>query len=422
MVDPIQSCAIRLRVTFHLVLLSLLIVTALAQSVLAQTFTVIHTFTGRFDGANPEAGLTIDAAGNLYGTTQEGGMGYGTVFKLARKNSRWIITPLYQFAGGYDGAEPAARVTIGPDGALYGSTNFGGYGGGCGGCGTVFSLRPPPVPCPTALCPWTKTTIYRFLGNPDGERPQGDLTFDQAGNLYGTTFEGGADGYGTVYKLTQTNGNWSEDILLSFLGDGNGAYPLAGVILDNAGNIYGTSLTTTGNGGQIFELTPSGPGWTKHDLYNFQGGSDGSAPEGGLVFDQAGNLYGAATNGGSGGGGTAFELVHANGEWSFSLLYSFAGPSYGGATATLLMDSSGNLFGTAQIDGAYGYGSVFKLTRTDNGYTYTSLHDFTGESDGGTPRSTLVFDGAGNVYGTASTGGSGVDCVGGCGVVFQITP
>jgi uncharacterized repeat protein (TIGR03803 family) len=394
-----------------------------AQRVQAQTFTVIHTFTDGSDGANPQAGLTIDAGGNLYGTALRGGAGYGTVFKLARRNSQWLLTPLYNFAGGFDGVQPAGRVTIGPDGALYGTTLGGGYGGSCGGCGTVFSLRPAPAPCSTALCSWTKTSIYRFLGYPtDGQAPQGDLAFDHAGKLYGITFQGGSGGYGTVYQLTETNGNWSEDILQSFTGDGNGAYPLSGVILDSAGNLYGTMLTSSGSGGQIYELTPAGSGWTKNDLYDFQNGSDGSRPDAGLIFDHSGNLYGAAAGGGAGGGGTAFELAHSNGHWNFDLLYSFAGTSYAGPAASLVMDGAGNLYGTTLGDGMYGYGSVFKLTRQGEGWTYTSLHDFTGERDGGSPYSSLVFDASGNLYGTTAFGGSGLNCLNGCGVVFEITP
>ena len=389
----------------------------------AQTFTVIHTFTGGADGANPQAGLRIDAAGNFYGTTQRGGIGYGTVFKLAQRNSQWIFTPLYQFAGGFDGSQPNSRVTIASDGILYGTTAGGGYGGGCGGCGTVFSLQPPANPCLNALCSWTKTTIYRFLGYPnDGQSPQGDLAFDQAGGLYGTTFEGGSSNYGTVYKLAQSGGIWSEDILQSFMGDGLGAYPLSGVILDSSGNVYGTDLTTSGNSGQVFELTSSGSGWSLHELYRFQGGNDGGFSQAGLIFDRSGNLYGATSTAGAGGSGTAYELVHSNGGWNFSLLYSFVGSPRGGPIAPLIMDSAGNLYGTTLFDGAYGYGSVFKLTPHSGGYLYTSLHDFTGERDGSTPYSTLVFDGNGKLYGTTSQGGSGVTCVSGCGVVFEITP
>ena len=389
----------------------------------AQTFTVIHTFTGVPDGAHPQAGLRIDESGNLYGTAEGGGVGYGTVFKLVPRNSHWVFTPLYQFAGGYDGSYPAARVTIGADGNLYGSTGGGGQGGSCDGCGTVFSLQPPPNPCLSALCPWRKTTIYRFLGPPnDGESPQGDLALDPAGSLYGTTFSGGSDGWGTVYRLTQSNGNWSEGILHSFTGDGGGAEPSSGVILDSAGNIYGTDLTESGNSGQIFELTPSGSGWVFHDLYEFQGGSDGGFSEGGLIFDRSGNLYGATSTAGSGGGGTAYELVHSNGGWNFALLYSFVGSPRSGPVASLLMDSAGNLYGTTLFGGIYGYGSVFKLTPHSGGYAYTSLHDFTGERDGSSPYSSLIFDASGNLYGTTAYGGSGVACSGGCGVVFEITP
>ena len=174
----------------------------LAQSAQAQTYQVIYNFTGGQDGAYPEAGLT-ERGGKLYGTAYQGGsFNRGTVFKLAPNGSGWVFSTLYSFTGHADGSAPIARVVFGRDGTLYGTTEFGGHN--CGvGCGTVFHLRPPATFCRTVLCPWTETVLYQFSGFGDGANPgYGDLTFDQAGNIYGTTFFGGVNAQGVVYELT----------------------------------------------------------------------------------------------------------------------------------------------------------------------------------------------------------------------------
>jgi uncharacterized repeat protein (TIGR03803 family) len=205
--------------------------------------------------------------------------------------------------------------------------------------------------------------------------PDGSL-FDQAGNLYGTTAHGGADGYGTVYQLTPSGSGWTESVLFSF--DGNGAGPTAGLVFDNVGNLYGTTWGSAGGGyGTVYQLTPSGSGWTESVLFSFggpprqvptagrvfdnlgicEGGNDGCFPYAGLIFDPSGNLYGATTYGpGSGGGGTAFELTPSGGSWTFSVVYSFTGSGGGGPAGNLVMDGAGNLYGTTGGDGAYGYG------------------------------------------------------------------
>jgi len=378
----------------------------------AQNYSAIYTFTGGHDGANPEAGLSIDHGGNLYGTTLRGGAGFGATFKLANKNSSWIFSPLYSFAGGSDGAGTYSRVVFGPDGSLYGVT----YGTD-GGFGTVFRLQPAVTACKSVLCPWAETVLYRFTGGSDGANPDGDLTFDQEGNIYGVTLNGGG-GYGVVYELTRSNGGWTQSVLYTFEKQGaGGTRPTAGMIFDNAGNLYGTAAFGGAHGlGVVFQLTPSGSGWTENVLYTFQGGNDGGAPIGGLIFDSSGNLYGSTFQNGTGGGGTAFELTPQNGKWNFSLLYSFAGASGCGPQASLVFDQAGNLYGTTLCDGANGKGSVFKLTPSNGTWTYTSLHDFAG-SEGSYPFSNLVFDASGNLYGTASQGGAN-----GVGVVFQITP
>ncbi len=401
----------------------------------AQTFQVIHTFTSGGDGAAPQAGLTIDKAGSFYGTASAGGVGFGTVFKLTQKNSAWIFNPLYSFTGGNDGAGPVAPLVLGANGTLYGTTETGGNYS----FGTVYNLRPSATACKSALCPWTETVLYGFRGWPnDGQYPTAGVVFDQAGNIYGTTRNGGTGGCdiyhqlgcGVVYELMASGGGWAENVLYSFQGN-VGAWPNGRVVFDKAGNLYGVCVfcgpyicsSGIGTGGSVYELTPSGSGWTGKALYGFTDGSDGGYPAGGLIFDASGNLYGTTQGNGSGGGGTAFELTPASGSWRFNTIYSFAGSGLAGPLDNLVIDPAGNLYGTTYGDGIYGYGSVFTLTPSNGSWTYTSLHDFTGGNDGALPYGDVVFDGNGNLYGTASEGGN-LNCGApyGCGTVWEITP
>jgi uncharacterized repeat protein (TIGR03803 family) len=381
-----------------------------AQPAQAQTFNVIHTFAGGIDGAAPEAGLTLDRAGNLYGTAVGGGHGYGTVYKLTNKGGGWTFSPLYSFAGGNDGAIPLDRVVFGPNGSLYGTTSDQGEQQGIGG--TVFNLRPPATFCRTVLCPWTETVLYRFPeSGENGLVPgYGDLVFDHAGNLYGTTINGGAHSAGVAYELTPSG---TQSVLYNFM-DATGQYPYNGVIFDNAGNLYGTTYEGGNIYGTVFQLTSSGSGWTDNTLHIFQM-SDGANPYGGVIFDQAGNLYGTTSVLGANGSGTIFELSPSGGTWTLNVLYNFTGSfgPYGGLT----MDAAGNLYGTTFADGAHQFGSVFKLTHSNGGWTYTDLYDFTGGNDGGYPYGVVAVDASGNLYGTASR--FGMD---GYGVVWEITP
>jgi uncharacterized repeat protein (TIGR03803 family) len=329
-----------------------------------------------------------------------------------------------------DGFFPEARVTIAADGTLYGTTFYGGIAGyGCnqGGpvqCGTVFQLRPPATACTTALCPWTETQVYKFNQYPSLFWPNfGDLIFDHAGNLYGVAAQGGTGGEdGGVFELTPSNGGWTEADIYVFQGPrSDGGVPLGGVILDSAGNLYGTTNGDLGSGndpyGSVYELTSSGSGWTERTLYLFQNESNGAFPKSDLVMDAAGNLYGTTSSGGSGGGGTVFELSPSQGGWVFNVLYSFTGPIGRGPFSPVLMDGAGNLYGTTMSGGAYQQGAVFKLTYSNGSWTYTSLHDFTAGSDGRAPYGHLIFDADGNLYGTAGWGGSSNN-----GVVWEITP
>jgi uncharacterized repeat protein (TIGR03803 family) len=387
----------------------------LTQSAQAQTYNVIHNFTGEGDGANPQAGFTMDQAGNFYGTTSRGGRGDGTVYRLSNKGSNWVVNPLYTFSGVNDGSAPSTGVIFGTDGSLYGTT----YAGGGSGVGTVFSVKPSAIACKTALCPWTETVLYRFTGGGDGANPYyGELIFDQAGNLYGTTLYGGAYGYGAVFELVTSQGGWTESVLYSFTGGNDGWLLSGGLVFDKAGNLYGTALLGGDyNGGTVYQLTPSGSGWTENTLYSFQGGNDGDHPYPGLIFDQSGNLYGATADGGQGGSGAVFELTPSGGAWKYTLIYSLIGGFNCGPSGNLMMDGAGNLYGATNCDGAYGLGSVFKLTPAGGNWTYTSLHDFTGGSDGKNAGSVLMLDKTGNLWGTAYAGGSH-----GLGVVWEITP
>jgi len=405
----------------------------------AQTYSVIYNFTGGADGGGPEGGLTMDAAGNLYGTTagynQPCGSQCGSVFKLKPTAQGWVFTPLYKFTGGSDGASPQGAVVFGPDGALYGTTTFGGSS--CpsdnqyeNGCGTVFRLTPQPNRCGTVLCPWRETVLYRFAGGAtDGALPLSQVAFDRAGNLYGTTFSGGAYttncyyGYnwcGTIFELTHSNGGWTETVPHIFTGGDDGANPIAGLTADAAGNFYGVAEANgAGGGGTLFELTPYGSGWAENTLYSFVSNSGGGYfPRGTLIFDAAGNLYGTTLYGGQypNEGGTVFEMTPSGGGWDFTQLSSLPGFLQNGPLGGVVRDSAGNLYGTGSELGSGNTGIIFKLSPSNGGWTYTLLHQFS-ISDGDFPSGNLVLDAHGNLYGTAGGGGAH-----GWGVVWEITP
>ena len=249
------------------------------------------------------------------------------------------------------------------------------------------------------------------------------MIFDKAGNLYGTTYTGGMANRGVVFELTPSGSGWTETVLHSFTGSPDGAYPSSGMTFDPAGNLYGTTQSggcSTGCG-TVFELTPSLSGWTETVLYNFRGPNDGVVPYGGLVLDPAGNLYGTTPYGGAGGGGTVFELTPSNGGWVFGVLYSFVLEGTGGPTDTLARSAAGNLYGTVFSGGnfngcsGYGCGSVFELSPSGGGWIFTSLHEFHDGKDGGNPYAGVILDPAGNLYGTTS------GLLGGDGSVFEIT-
>ena len=382
----------------------------------AQTLTVLHAFTGP-DGGEPIAGVTMDAAGNLYGTAYGGGQyGEGLVYKLARKGSGWTLSPLYSFHLG-SGSEPIGGVTIRRDGNLYGTT----VGGGQHSAGVVYKLSPPATVCKSVLCPWTETLLYQFTGGADGSGPEAALLFDSAGNLYGTTSGGGTGGYGAVFKLTPSGSGWTESVLYSFTNSPDGSGPFSGVTFDQNGNLYGTTVGGGNNYGTVYQLTPSGSGWTEKVLYAFQGSNDGAIPYAGVVLDPEGNLYGATFYYGAGDGGTIFELTPSGGNWIFSVLYSPVLPGLGGAAGTLARTSNGTLYGTLFTGGGdgcsgYGCGSVLQLSPSNGGWEYTSLYNLNHGDYSGNPEGGLILDSAGNLYGT-TTGDLGC-----CGMVFEVTP
>ena len=392
-----------------------------ASSLHAQTYTVIHNFSGAQDGAHPYTGLTMDSTGHLYGTTFAGGTGrYGTVFSLTPSGGSWTLSTLYNFAGGQDGAGPISRLQLAAGGVLYGATSAGG-GGPCltvnnyHGCGTIFKLSPSRGP--VGQFSWVNNTMFRFSGT-NGSYPQGDLTFDSSGNIFGTAINGGQYGWGLIYELSPSGGSWSQHILYQARNDGDGQYPWGGVVFDRSGNAYGVF---TGGGpsgfGAVYKLTRSGGNWTENTLHGFTfHGDDGAFPQSGLIIDSAGNLYGATVHVPN-AGGTAYEMATTGGELNYNFVYEFTGGINLGPYDKLVMDSAGNLYGTTFGDGRYGFGSVFKLTRSGGGWSYHSLHDFTGGHDGANPMSALLIDSSGNLYGTASFGGSFNG-----GVVFKITP
>jgi len=397
-------------------ILSLIALTLTETGASAQTFTVLHNFTNGNDGSTPWAGLTIDRAGNLYGTTSGFTRASGTVFRLTQRSGTWVFGTLYSFTGGDDGANPETRVVFGPDGSLYGTTTQGGLGSG-----TVFKLQPRPTACPTTFCPWKERVLYAFGtdGGGDGAYPSGEVTFDRTANIYGVTAEGGAYETGTAYELALSNGTYSHSTIYSFDEYGkNEAYPAGLLSFDSSGNLYGIAAGVLSLDSKVYELVPSPSGWTETTVFNQFTDASGERPTGGVILDASGNLYGAVSFRGANNGGAVYKLSAEGGNWIFDVLFSFQGngnPS--GPASFLYMDSAGNIYGTTYQDGAQNHGSVFKLTPQNGSWLYTSLHDFTGGSDGSEPVSNVVLDSSGNLYGTTSAGGAF-----GYGVVWEITP
>lgn len=377
---------------------------------------VVYSFNGT-SGATPTGALAFDAHGNVYGTTALGGIGSGcetagcgTVYELSPLGNSFTETTLYTFENGADGGGPQGGVILDRAGNLYGTTL---YAGGGNGCGTVFQLV-------NSNGVWSKNVLHAFNSSSgDGCFPYSGLTFDSTGNLYGTTASGGTYDTGAVFQLTPNqDGSWNYSVIYNFQagGSGDGANPHGTLILDGAGNIYGTTLNGGFyNAGTVFKLTPGGAGgWTESVINTFSG-ADGAGPLSGVIFDSKGNLYGATFSGGSIGAGVIFELTPSGGNWAEQVIYSFtliangANPSAG----SLLMDSSGNLYGET-YNGGFGLGVLFQLVPTGGGWTENVLHRFVNKIDGSYPSGGFVMDSAGDLWGTDTHGG-----IGGSGIVFE---
>jgi uncharacterized repeat protein (TIGR03803 family) len=340
----------------------------------------LHDFGSGEDGAEPDASVIFDAVGNLYGTTQVGGVyNYGTVFELSpTADGGWTERVLHSFnPDGKDGALPVASLVFDANGNLYGTTSDGGANCGQSGCGIVFELSP------SRDGGWTEKILHAFGSGEDGSDPRAGLIFDATGNLYGTTYHGGSYSSGSVFELSQTgDGDWTESILHNFDNTvTDGAFPSAGLILDADGNLYGTTVfggaftstsschETVGRGGcgTVFELMPAaGGGWTKSILHSFEAGAtDGSQPFAGLIFDASGNLYGTTAGGGEIRGGTVFKMTPAaGGVWHETLLYRFGVSTGNGLDpmASLIFGGAGNLYGTTEGGGAHDLGTVYEIT------------------------------------------------------------
>jgi uncharacterized repeat protein (TIGR03803 family) len=376
------------------IVLTLAVVFGLAvvatQSAQAQTYTVVHFFTGPPDGSSPEADMIMAPDGVLYGTTNQGGsFDEGTVFKVDTSGTE---TVLHSF-GYSDGAFPESGLLRDKAGNLYGTTSEGGVSG----YGTVYKLSESG----------TLSVLHSFAGYPsDGANPDRGLVRDAKGNFYGTTYSGGTHDEGTVFEVSATG---KETVLHNF-GYSDGAFPLATLVVGAAGNLYGTTSVGGVYGfGVVFKLSKTGE---ETILHSFAGNpSDGEGPYGGLIRDAAGNFYGTTVSGGSKClCGTVFKVDTAGSE---TVLYSFsASPDGYYPTRGLVRDAEGNLFGTTVSGGSSNGGTVFEVSKAGN---ETVLYDFSQEGD--TPEGGLVQDSLGNLYGTASRGGSG-----GHGVVFKLTP
>ena len=349
--------------------------------------TVLYSFPGPTGGSVPHAGVIRDSAGNLYGTTYDGGpSGAGVVYKHTAAGLERI---LYSFTGGADGGHPIAGVIRDSSDNLYGTTAYGGTAG----CGTVYKVDSTGH----------ETVLYSFSNGADGGFPQAGVILDSSGNLYGTTQSGGAGGAGVVYKV-DTGGH--ETVLYNFTGGADGGYPYAGVIRDSAGDLYGTTYNGgTYDMGVVYTVDTNGQ---ETVLHSFTGGNDGAYPYAGVIRDPSGNLYGTTMFGSDDNGGVVYKLDAAGQE---TVLYLADGSiPYAG----VIRDSLGNLYGTTNYGGSANAGVVYKVDTAGN---ETVLYSFTGGTDGGYPFAGVILDPSGNLYGTTPGGGTK-----NAGVIFEITP
>lgn len=403
----------------------------------AQTESVIHSFqsTSVFDGIFPLSPVATDKNGAVYGVTTQGGKhGPGTVYKLAppaAPGGVWKQNILYSFTGGADGAGPIGGVVLTKGGKIYGTTQ----GGGQYGEGTVYELSPP-----TRLgSPWTETVLYNFTGSDDGAVPLVGVIAGPGGRLYGTTTLGGRNKFGAVFAISppsQSGRSWTERVLYSFQADSFGG--ASGLVLSPSGSLYGTIA----NAEQVFQLSPPPTGsgaWTESVLYTFTSADTGLLPGGGVILDGTGALYGVTAEGGLYFGGLVYQLSPPStqgGAWTENVLYSFSPGSGDGSypDGGVIFDSSGALYGTTSLGGdglctaeGPGCGTVFKLSppaTLGEAWTESFLYSFQGVGDGAYPSAGVFLSGA-SLYGPTWMGGTGI-CESqqgqlGCGTIFQIT-
>ncbi len=380
----------------------------------AGTTKLIYSFAGGVAGEYTDTELVIDSAGNLYGTSVQGGMfASGTVFQVTPAG---VHTVLYSFSGGADGGEPYKGVTLGPDGNLYGTTVAGGGGSCDGGCGVVFKLT-------NSSGAWTESVIHSFTGGNDGSGPGSPVAFDARGNVYGTTPTGGANGMGVIYELMpNATGGWGLHVVHAFTGGADGGQGSAGkLLIDAYGNLFGVCTVGGVNGfGTVYEVSPRQGQWQFTTLYAFKDQPDGALPYGAVVADKSGNLYGTTYYAGVNDQGTVYKLTRSNGAWTETVLYSFKGGTDGAAPiSNLVSDAAGNFYGTTSAGGAAcGCGVIFKMTRSAGGkWTEGVVYRFPGKPAPGTAYNGLVSDSAGNFYGATVNGGSGDD-----GTIYEFTP
>ncbi len=384
---------------------------ALALPAAAATETVLYSFKN-YNSAYPSGRLRF-INGSLYGSSFGDAQipTYGQIFKLRNEGGSWKKSSLLTFDNS-DGAMPAAGVIRDASGILYGTASVGdAYNGG-----SVFALV-------KSGGKWAHQTIWAFGGTSgDGTQPECDLVMDKSGNLYGTTYGGGAYNAGTVFELSKVNGVWTETVLHSFRGYGDGVEPYAGLLMAGSGTFYGTTLYggDLGGDGTVFKLFHSGGVWKEKVLYSFSG-SDGYEPGGTLIKDKNGALYGTTYAGGAWDVGTAFMLRRSGGKWAETVLHTFQfdnGSNDGfNPLAGLRWSPSGSLYGTTPHGGSPGGGIVFELTKSGGAWTETILHNFGGTGDGIYPQGGVTVDKNGALYGTTVYGGT--DNIG---TVWNITP
>jgi uncharacterized repeat protein (TIGR03803 family) len=397
-------------------LVAFILMLTLAASAQAQSVEIIHTFNGNAgQGSLPYSGLTEDGNGNYYGTTFDGGThSQGTVYRLSPTSSGGFTeTILYSFKGGTtDGAEPHSSLFRDSAGNLYGTTVTGGIvANSCTagptfanpiGCGVIFKLTP------TSTGQWTETVLHRFSGTDGGNSFTG-LVRDAAGNFYGVTIGGGSHALGAVFKLSLTSTGWKEIVLHNFSGGADGAYPFiqcATLAIDASGNLYGSTYNGgAANAGIVFKLSPPAAAtsttWTEKILYAFKGGSDGSEPFSGVILDESGNVYGTTSLGGTGGlnGGIVFKLTAANG-YAKTVLHNFnrvTDPAEDFPNA-VTFDAQGNLWGLTEY-------ALFKLSPgTGGSWSETFVFNWQNTPGWSTAFTPLIIDSHGVIWGTDTWG------------------